>query len=290
MEPHKKNKVFVIVDGNYALMGFSDLARQRHKDGVKLDLKKLNDYFERLDPDSVILFKFWFDAHDAKKENFSKWKNVVESHGFHFPHFEFKTMNVKATCPQCSHHFIVERSVQAGVDSAITNIIQNRCIDDQRINTLYLFAGDGDFQPMVEKVNNSFKTAHVFSYKDSHKSSLKATAGIFFHLIDDVFDSLTMTTQEVATLTPTPKREDWHCHNCKDFQFARNDACRKCGTKRPLSEPKEKQKSVKIAKITKNEHRGWNCPNCQDYQYARNDVCRMCGTKKPFDDKTLNPV
>mmetsp|Transcript_71999 Transcript_71999/g.169464 ORF Transcript_71999/g.169464 Transcript_71999/m.169464 type:complete len:313 (+) Transcript_71999:74-1012(+) len=30
------------------------------------------------------------------------------------------------------------------------------------------------------------------------------------------------------------RHEDWTCPNCSDFQFARNDNCRKCGTPRPL--------------------------------------------------------
>lgn len=283
----KKNKVLVVVDANYVSVGFSDLAKQRKFANAKLDVAKLNSFLTVFDNNSDIVFKFWFDSSDNAKDN-SKWKNLIEFHGFSFPHFEFKTLNVKATCPCCEHNFVVKRPVQAGVDSAITNIIQKRCIDDPRIDTLYLLAGDGDFQPIVEKVNNALKTAHVFSFKDSFKASLKATAGAHFHLLDDVFDSLLMDTPNLQSTQPaqpthpiktpeTNKRtfNDWHCPKCNDFQFARNDSCRKCGTKR-----NNHQQTFDNVVDLKHKREDWYCPQCNDFQFGKNKECRKCGYMK----------
>jgi uncharacterized LabA/DUF88 family protein/predicted RNA-binding Zn-ribbon protein involved in translation (DUF1610 family) len=276
----KKNQVLVVVDANYLSVGFSDLAKQRKISNAKLDIAKLSSFLNTFSNNSDIVFKFWFDSSDNAKDN-SKWKNLIEYHGFSFPHFEFKTMNVKAICPCCDHHFLVKRPVQAGVDSAITNIIQKRCIDDPRIDTLYLLAGDGDFQPIVEKVNNSLKTAHVFSFKDSFKASLKATAGAHFHLLDDSFDTLIMGTQnqEIPKFDSTDSNKkvlsDWNCPKCNDYQFARNDSCRKCGTKRT-----QIIKTPSSLDNLKHKREDWRCPQCNDFQFGRNKECRKCGFLK----------
>lgn len=70
------------------------------------------------------------------------------------------------------------------------------------------------------------------------------------------------------------KPGDWTCPNCGDLVFARNDACRQCGTEKPA-----------FASNGQGMKAGdWLCPACGDMQFARNEACRQCGTPKPADD------
>lgn len=71
------------------------------------------------------------------------------------------------------------------------------------------------------------------------------------------------------------KPGDWNCPSCGDHQFGRNDACRRCGTERPvLSTNKQPLRPG-----------DWICPNpeCGDIQFARNDNCRKCHTPRPAE-------
>lgn len=60
---------------------------------------------------------------------------------------------------------------------------------------------------------------------------------------------------------------------CGDSQFAKNLACRKCGSPKPIT-----AKNNVIAKKG-----DWICPNpiCRDVQFERNQNCRRCGMAKP---------
>eukprot|EP00930_Biecheleria_cincta_P001263 TRINITY_DN102403_c0_g1_i1.p1 TRINITY_DN102403_c0_g1~~TRINITY_DN102403_c0_g1_i1.p1 ORF type:complete len:516 (-),score=62.66 TRINITY_DN102403_c0_g1_i1:57-1604(-) len=69
------------------------------------------------------------------------------------------------------------------------------------------------------------------------------------------------------------KEGDWICESCGDHQFARNDACRKCGIVKPV-----------VASNNQTSKAGdWICPNpdCRDLQFERNMSCRRCGEPKP---------
>merc|ERR1719476_560939 len=80
---------------------------------------------------------------------------------------------------------------------------------------------------------------------------------------------------------------DWTCPNCSDNVFARNPACRKCGTARPGGAGGfgggfgggcgggGNSQEMKPG--------DWNCPACNDLQFARNAVCRRCNTPKPAE-------
>jgi len=77
---------------------------------------------------------------------------------------------------------------------------------------------------------------------------------------------------------------DWTCPSCSDQVFAKNDACRKCGTPKPArgggggdSRPPIEAKPG-----------DWYCPECNDLQFARNVTCRMCDTPRPLQDALSN--
>merc|ERR1712216_177769 len=79
---------------------------------------------------------------------------------------------------------------------------------------------------------------------------------------------------------------DWHCPGCNDLQFARNPACRKCGTPKPANAG-----GMSMGMPTSMVGRGgatdggrpgdWKCPQCGDLQFAKNSTCRMCQAPKP---------
>jgi len=99
---------------------------------------------------------------------------------------------------------------------------------------------------------------------------------------------------------------DWTCPNCGDHVFARNSACRRCGTPKPvpnavvggayarvfgggcagggygqgfLAEP---QQLLPGGGGDADMRPGdWFCPSCGDLQFARNSSCRRCGAMRP---------
>mmetsp|Transcript_109354 Transcript_109354/g.314944 ORF Transcript_109354/g.314944 Transcript_109354/m.314944 type:complete len:353 (-) Transcript_109354:89-1147(-) len=80
---------------------------------------------------------------------------------------------------------------------------------------------------------------------------------------------------------------DWTCPNCSDVVFAKNAACRRCGTGKLAGV------GAGIGMDGSAPHGGgntqqpkpgdWYCPGCQDLQFARNPACRRCGTAKPAE-------
>jgi len=68
------------------------------------------------------------------------------------------------------------------------------------------------------------------------------------------------------------KPGDWSCPSCGDHQFAKNQACRKCGTPKPATYFGMKSGD-------------WHCPNCSDLQFAKNLQCRKCGTPNPDPER-----
>mmetsp|Transcript_6257 Transcript_6257/g.14971 ORF Transcript_6257/g.14971 Transcript_6257/m.14971 type:complete len:368 (+) Transcript_6257:80-1183(+) len=84
-----------------------------------------------------------------------------------------------------------------------------------------------------------------------------------------------------------PQHGDWICAGCGDLQFARNTACRQCGTPRDvqttnqtLMMPAAVPEQTAQPRITAMPG-DWVCPGCQDLQFQRNETCRCCGTPKP---------
>merc|ERR1719444_655017 len=80
---------------------------------------------------------------------------------------------------------------------------------------------------------------------------------------------------------------DWTCPNCQDHVFAKNDACRKCGTPKPASAQSfggQAGGGGGGANKQAPKPGDWYCPNCQDLQFARNSVCRLCQPPRPDDD------
>mmetsp|Transcript_121793 Transcript_121793/g.350076 ORF Transcript_121793/g.350076 Transcript_121793/m.350076 type:complete len:542 (+) Transcript_121793:178-1803(+) len=83
---------------------------------------------------------------------------------------------------------------------------------------------------------------------------------------------------------------DWNCPNCGDLVFAKNNACRRCGSLKPAGAG---QAPAAMAGPMMGGGGGcggqtpkpgdWFCPSCQDLQFARNEVCRRCGTARPQD-------
>jgi len=79
---------------------------------------------------------------------------------------------------------------------------------------------------------------------------------------------------------PVGKPGDWMCPNCGDHNFARNMACRKCGTPKPDMggiDPYNGQPSQGFQM----KPGDWNCSQCGDLNFARNAQCRRCGAAPP---------
>lgn len=79
---------------------------------------------------------------------------------------------------------------------------------------------------------------------------------------------------------------DWSCPACGDLQFARNTACRKCGTPNPHGAGGGFGKGFAGAGACGGKGGfmkpgDWLCPNCNDLQFGKNKECRKCGTPNP---------
>merc|ERR1711865_1016870 len=64
------------------------------------------------------------------------------------------------------------------------------------------------------------------------------------------------------------KPGDWLCPGCNDLQFARNEACRRCGTLKPIDAA-----GAAVAGGGNNQCEkpgDWHCPSCNDLVFARN--------------------
>lgn len=75
---------------------------------------------------------------------------------------------------------------------------------------------------------------------------------------------------------------DWECPRCGDLQFARNDACRKCGASRNSRSLVEESPAAAIARAALG-FTDWVCPTCGDLQFRRNVQCRRCGGARPHE-------
>eukprot|EP00928_Gymnodinium_smaydae_P004763 TRINITY_DN11624_c0_g1_i1.p1 TRINITY_DN11624_c0_g1~~TRINITY_DN11624_c0_g1_i1.p1 ORF type:complete len:457 (+),score=113.79 TRINITY_DN11624_c0_g1_i1:200-1570(+) len=78
---------------------------------------------------------------------------------------------------------------------------------------------------------------------------------------------------------PMLKPGDWNCPGCGDLQFARNSACRRCGTPRPAEAGAPRNAGLPWFA----EAGDWLCPGCGDLQFKRNSNCRKCGTPRPSE-------
>jgi len=86
-----------------------------------------------------------------------------------------------------------------------------------------------------------------------------------------------------------PKAGDWYCPGCHDLQFAKNVACRKCGTPNPYPNGTgdysllvDYSQGTQYSRPDRPMKPGdWHCPSCGDLQFSRNIACRKCGTAKP---------
>jgi len=75
------------------------------------------------------------------------------------------------------------------------------------------------------------------------------------------------------------KPGDWLCPSCGDHQFAKNQACRRCGTPNPNPQGNMAAFTASIGMTHKPGD--WFCPSCSDLQFARNMQCKRCGTPNP---------
>eukprot|EP00930_Biecheleria_cincta_P026124 TRINITY_DN1846_c0_g1_i6.p1 TRINITY_DN1846_c0_g1~~TRINITY_DN1846_c0_g1_i6.p1 ORF type:complete len:327 (-),score=68.76 TRINITY_DN1846_c0_g1_i6:100-1080(-) len=73
---------------------------------------------------------------------------------------------------------------------------------------------------------------------------------------------------------------DWICPSCGDHQFARNQACRKCGAAKDDGAVLQQHSNAKLLPGD------WICPGCGDHQFQRNMQCRKCGMDKPAAETT----
>lgn len=90
------------------------------------------------------------------------------------------------------------------------------------------------------------------------------------------------------------KPGDWLCQQCGDLQFAKNQACRKCGAPHPMMGGGMMGGGMMGGGANMMAMMGgggagnmkpgdWLCSQCGDHQYARNPACRKCGAPKPED-------
>jgi len=76
---------------------------------------------------------------------------------------------------------------------------------------------------------------------------------------------------------------DWVCPRCNDHVFAKNSACRRCGTPRPTTNGYGYGQQPVTGGSQSMKPGDWYCPQCRDLQFARNSVCRICSTPRPTE-------
>jgi predicted RNA-binding Zn-ribbon protein involved in translation (DUF1610 family) len=96
-----------------------------------------------------------------------------------------------------------------------------------------------------------------------------------------------------------PKKQDWNCPTCGDFQFARNNSCRNSNTTRSLPNMTTTSNSIFSSQCNPNSNsakpqepkkkvekkQDWVCLKCNDKQFARNLTCRKCGRAPPTPEE-----
>ncbi|CAJ1327212.1 unnamed protein product [Effrenium voratum] len=99
-----------------------------------------------------------------------------------------------------------------------------------------------------------------------------------------------MPAEKQATMANDKARPgDWTCPGCGDLQFARNQACRRCGVAKPTLQSMGQAAAtfypggVGAGSPNGQEMKSgdWICPNCGDLVFARNSHCRRCDTARP---------
>nr|CAG4645146.1 EOG090X0ECZ [Leptodora kindtii] len=85
-----------------------------------------------------------------------------------------------------------------------------------------------------------------------------------------------------------PSDGDWTCPDasCANINFARRDACNRCGKPKEEEKPKVKKLGVEIGKDAAEKSKGlfsaddWMCSKCGNVNWARRSTCNVCNAPK----------
>jgi len=88
-----------------------------------------------------------------------------------------------------------------------------------------------------------------------------------------------------------PSDGDWTCpeSSCGNINFARRDACNRCGKAKEEDKAKVKKLGVEIGKDAAEKSKGlfsaddWMCSKCANVNWARRSTCNVCNAPKVGD-------
>eukprot|EP01097_Dermamoeba_algensis_P009182 TRINITY_DN6364_c0_g1_i1.p1 TRINITY_DN6364_c0_g1~~TRINITY_DN6364_c0_g1_i1.p1 ORF type:complete len:347 (+),score=54.11 TRINITY_DN6364_c0_g1_i1:142-1182(+) len=169
-------KAVLVIDGGYFHKG---LSKQKRKIDVKKFLnymeQKTGNYFEKM---------YYFDSAPDRCDKY--FHRMLRQNQIRVELNGLKSMKVK--CPNSECHYnrpnsAIDRTVQAGVDVSIATKILTLVCENQ-LDTLVLFAGDGDFLDVVKFVSEQkHKEVWIVGFRGSLSSKLQSYASrnsVFF--------------------------------------------------------------------------------------------------------------
>ena len=196
-----KTKTVWIVDGAYLFKSAASHGRFDYLQ-LKIELQK--------EVEAMFSESYYFNSQGSStsqaQEGFNKWLRSAAPSG---PQMTTKFRKLRTTrqrCPSCGELF--EREMQMGVDTDIVVTICKLTFQN-RLDTLVLCAGDGDFEAALEHVREAGREIAVAAFRETCSTNLQHLANRVIWL-EDLWERIKKDspTQEGDSASSAPAAPD----------------------------------------------------------------------------------